>query len=389
MNSVISAIRAFLDRGRHADQLSDEDFAQMRVTGSVEYLAGALTLTMIALLPNSEGGIGAGDSQPLLMLAGVGLLLAALRFLVPREVRYVRASIMIGFIFVATIIFVARPVGPTPFFFIWPVLTTAYFLGRRDLAWAIPSFSTFLLAALLLNPGAGGDLRMFLPTQAVIVVVSLLVLVLRERVDRLVGDLEYTASTDMLTNLPNRRTFTAAFDRELERSRRSETPLALAVFDLDHFKQINDKLGHAEGDRALQRFSDVLRNECRVVDVPARVGGEEFALLLSNADAEGARVFAQRLIDRLKEVTANDPAPLSVSVGVTEVSSAADTQDVLLLAADRALYEAKNTGRGRVVVARVATPSRAEHTGERLEISTQPTAISLDPAGDDEAPSAA
>src|SRR5690606_6928955 len=131
--------------------------------------------------------------------------------------------ILIGFIFVATIVSVSRPIGPTPFFFIWPVLTSAYFLGRKDLAFTIPAFSGLLALALAVNPGTNADLQMLLPTQAVIVIVSVLVLVLRERVDQLVGDLEYTPSTDMLTNRPNRRTFSASFDRELERARRSKT----------------------------------------------------------------------------------------------------------------------------------------------------------------------
>jgi diguanylate cyclase (GGDEF)-like protein len=247
------------------------------------------------------------------------------------------------------------------------MLTAAYYLGRRDLAVATVAFSISLAVALTIRPGQ--DQQLFTSTWSVIVIVSCLVLVLRERVDRLMNDLEYTASTDMLTGLANRRTFEESFGRELERSRRSKTPLAIAIFDLDHFKQINDRLGHAEGDRALRRFADLLRTECRVVDVAARIGGEEFALIFSNADAEGARVFSERLIERLALLTRHDPAPLSVSIGITELTDKTDTPDVLLLAADRALYEAKNTGRGRAVVARPAPMARIEHTGNRLELS--------------------
>ena len=199
-------------------------------------------------------------------------------------------------------------------------------------------------------------------------IASCLVLALRERLDRLMGDLEYTASTDMLTNLPNRRTFEAACNRELERARRSNTPLSLAIFDLDHFKSINDRLGHAEGDRALKRFAAILQEQCRVVDFPARIGGEEFALVLSNADAEGARVFAERFLARVIDQTKHDVAPISVSIGISEMTDPTDTQDVLLLSADRALYEAKNTGRGKVVVATSVPEARAIHTGQRLEL---------------------
>ncbi len=354
-----------LASGRKASDVTAEDLAQMRITGAVEYLAGAIVFMSVLGLPDSDRS----DNGAYLALAGVGLMLSLLRFWAPQQVWVPRASIIIGFIYVGTVVALTRPVGPTPVFFIWPMLTAAYYLGRRDLAVAAAIFSVALFVALTINPGTGVDLQVFNATWSVILIVSVLVLMLRERVDRLVGDLAYTASTDMLTGLANRRTFEEAFDREIERARRNKTPLALAIFDLDHFKQINDKLGHAEGDRALRRFADLLRSESRVVDVPARIGGEEFALIFSNATAEGARIFSERLIDRLGLITRHDPAPLSVSIGITEVADPLDTADLLLLAADRALYEAKNTGRARAVVARTAPAARLEYTGDRLELS--------------------
>ncbi len=357
-------IRRLLHAGRTASDLTPEDYKQMRITGTVEYLAGAITLTAATLLPDPDGS----DHVPYLVLALIGVLLAGLRFTSPQRLEVVRASIVIGFVYIAAIIAVARPVGPTPFFFLWPMLTAAYFLGRRDLAMFTGAFAVSLAAGLFANGAASVTPVMFMPTFSVILIVSCLVLALRERVDGLMGDLAYTASTDMLTDLPNRRTFEEACDRELERARRSGTPMSLAIFDLDHFKAINDRLGHAEGDRALKRFASILKEQCRVVDFPARIGGEEFALILSNADAEGAAIFAERLLARVIDVTKHDIAPLAVSIGISQMHSDRDTQDVLLLAADRALYEAKNTGRAKVVIATPVPAFRADHTGQRLEL---------------------
>lgn len=336
----------------------------MRLTGTVEYLAGAATLTLATFVPDAD----TSDHPSLLVLALIGVLLSALRFTAPQRLAVVRASILVGFVYIATIVAIATPVGPTPFFFLWPMLTTAYFLGRRDLAVYTAGFSLALVVGLVGNGGVNIVPVMFGPTFSVVLIASLLVLAVRERVDGLMDDLAYTASTDMLTALPNRRTFEAACKREIERSRHAKTPMSLAIIDLDHFKVINDRLGHAEGDRALKRFAAILQDGCRPVDFPARIGGEEFALILGDTDAEQARVLTEQLLARVIETTEHDPAPLSVSIGVTELRDASDTQDVLLLAADRALYEAKNTGRGKVVVAIPVPEARAVHTGHRLEL---------------------
>ena len=362
--SLLDRVRRLIAGGRQSSALTPEDYRQMRITGTVEYLAGAATLLIVTLMPDPD----TSDHTAYRVLALIGLLLGALRFTAPQRLAVVRLSLLVGFLYVSAIIAMARPVGPTPFFFLWPMLTTAYFLGRRDLAIATPAFLFCLAAALLANGAFALSSVMLIPTFAVIVIVSLLVLALRERVDGLMGDLAYTASTDMLTDLPNRRTFEEAMHREIERARRCKTPMSLAIFDLDHFKAINDRLGHAEGDLALKRFAAILKEQCRIVDFPARIGGEEFALILSNADAEGSRVFAERLLSRVIDLTQYDTAPLSVSIGISQLSDDSDSKDVLMLAADRALYEAKNTGRARVVVAEPVPAARAMHTGHQLEL---------------------
>ncbi|MBO9535007.1 MAG: GGDEF domain-containing protein [Solirubrobacteraceae bacterium] len=364
MSGLPTRIANLLDHGRQASDVSPEDLRQMRVTGTVEYVAGATTLLTVTLLPDADPT----DHRAFTVLALLGLAFAAFRWFAPQTVHIVRASLVTGFLYIGAIVAVAHPLTSTPLYFIWPTLTAAYFLGRRGLALAFAGSSVSFAAALLFNTAAENAMQTFTSTWAVIVIVGLLVTVLRERVDGLMRDLKHTASTDMLTGLVNRRTFEEITRRELERARRTSTPLSIAVFDLDHFKSINDRLGHAEGDRALKRFADLLRTSCRLVDVPARIGGEEFAMILSGTDAEGACIYAERLLHRVLDETKDDLAPLSVSIGITEMTSADDSLDVLLLAADRALYEAKHRGRARAVVARPATPSQLEHTGERLEL---------------------
>jgi diguanylate cyclase (GGDEF)-like protein len=201
---------------------------------------------------------------------------------------------------------------------------------------------------------------------------SVLMVLLRERIDRLIGDLERTASTDGLTGIANRRTWNEAFEREMERARRAGTPLSVALFDIDRFKAINDCFGHAEGDKALVRFATLLATECRSFDVPGRLGGEEFGLLLVGSPSEGAAAFASRLRRRLELVTQHDLTPFTVSCGIAELDVHGYDPEHVMLAADRALYRAKHEGRDRFIVADApqglpAEPAEISADGDALE----------------------
>jgi diguanylate cyclase (GGDEF)-like protein len=368
MSAPLHRISTLLCSGRQTSDVTDGDLQHMRVTGALEYLASTITLMALIVLPDDN----TSDHRSYAAMAGLAVILAGLRWIAPPTVRTVKFSIALGIVFIGVVVALSRPVGVTPLFFIAPIPTAGYFLGRKALAAALGLFSVTLAVALAANPSAENSLQIFASTWSTMVVVGVLLVLVRERVDGLLRDLEHTASTDMLTGLVNRRTFEAIMHREIERARRGGNPLSIALFDLDHFKAINDRLGHAEGDRALKRFAGLLQSSCRLVDVPARIGGEEFALILSNADAEGARIYAERLLRTVLEETKDDLAPLSVSIGITELSGPDDTLDVLLLSADRALYEAKHRGRARVIVARPASPSQMDHTGQRLELTDRP-----------------
>jgi diguanylate cyclase (GGDEF)-like protein/PAS domain S-box-containing protein len=159
----------------------------------------------------------------------------------------------------------------------------------------------------------------------------------------LLDRLERMAHTDDLTGLVNRRAWDRALEREVARARREDEPLAVAMLDLDRFKRYNDRHGHQAGDRVLREAASAWRAVLRETDLLARYGGEEFAVALPGCDL--AR--AEELVDRLREVT---PAEQSCSAGLA-CWDGTETADQLLGRADSALYDAKQSGRDRTVVA--------------------------------------
>ena len=161
------------------------------------------------------------------------------------------------------------------------------------------------------------------------------------------------ADTDELTSLPNRRAFREALMHEIQRAKRYGTPLSLTLLDLDHFKQVNDTHGHPAGDRVLVAATRAVERNLRESDVFARVGGEEFAVLLPNTSEEGAVDFAERLrvaLQAISPLALGVEAQISASFGVVEFDRDSDdpTGERLIAAADAALYNAKWLGRNRV-----------------------------------------
>ncbi len=155
--------------------------------------------------------------------------------------------------------------------------------------------------------------------------------------------LAHDASTDLLTGLPNRRTFVEHLGQEIARARRSGHPLALVLFDIDHFKAVNDTHGHLVGDRVLAALARVVGGHARGEEMIARIGGEEFAMILPETDTPGATAAAERL--RLA-VAAARPADVhvTISAGIDGMRHG-DEPDDLVFRADQALYRAKADGR--------------------------------------------
>jgi len=169
--------------------------------------------------------------------------------------------------------------------------------------------------------------------------------------------LELLANIDGLTEMPNRRQFNTVFEAEWRRSQRNGLPLAIAVVDVDCFKQYNDHYGHAEGDRVLQALGRHLQMAAqRPGDLAARIGGEEFVLIMPGTDVEHAMTVSEALRNQIemlniKHEFSEVQSCITISIGLaTSTEPAIDSADALFRRADQRLYQAKGSGRNRVVV---------------------------------------
>lgn len=169
------------------------------------------------------------------------------------------------------------------------------------------------------------------------------------------AELTLLLRTDPLTGLANRRTLEQTLEREVARAARFGAPLAVVLFDLDHFKRVNDTYGHRVGDAVLTAASGVLAADVRTIDLAGRYGGEELMLVLPETDLEGARVVAERVrasIEALEVLAGDSRVAVTVSAGCAVLSlPRVGDVDTLVRAADDALYRAKSAGRNRVEVA--------------------------------------
>jgi diguanylate cyclase (GGDEF)-like protein len=182
----------------------------------------------------------------------------------------------------------------------------------------------------------------------------LIMTVLTVVVVRQTARLRLASTHDALTGLLNRAYFDERFDEEIARARRTKESFAMAVIDVDHFKQVNDRWGHAVGDSALKSVADRLRDSVRRTDIVARYGGEEFAVMLERAEASEAIT----LLNNMRTAVAEHDIPVSgggapirvtMSAGIAVFPDDGDSPAALMGAADQRLLEAKRTGRNRIV----------------------------------------
>jgi diguanylate cyclase (GGDEF)-like protein len=233
------------------------------------------------------------------------------------------------------------PAGGDEMYFLWIVLWAAFYLRRRALALQV----LYVLVAYgvtlhQIDPGPSATSR-WITLSGLVIGAAVVVRLLSERVESLIDELRANASTDPLTGLVNRRGLAAAYARELELHQRSGRPFSLLVADLDRFKQINDELGHKAGDRALVEVAALLRAQVRAVDTAARIGGDEFALLLSEADDVLAAAVAERLDAAVHAHAERQGWPGGMSIGVSVSNADGVSLDDLLRHADSRLYLAK------------------------------------------------
>mgnify|MGYP002700729013 CR=1 FL=1 len=167
------------------------------------------------------------------------------------------------------------------------------------------------------------------------------------------GHLAYLSQTDSLTELFNRGFWEEEFQREHKRCIRSNNPSSLVMFDIDHFKNVNDTYGHQAGDEVIRTLASMVRQTARETDICGRYGGEEFTILLVDTDATAAAHFTERLrkkVDALTVVAGEHNIKFTISSGIAEYSPIFKKHTQWVEAADKALYHAKENGRNRTTV---------------------------------------
>lgn len=174
------------------------------------------------------------------------------------------------------------------------------------------------------------------------------------------AQLRALATTDFLTGCANRRHFMATIEAEMLRTQRSQRPLSLILFDIDHFKPINDRHGHATGDQILVAVSELVRSRLRATDMLARHGGEEFAVLAPETDLSGALALAEKCRLSLHGMHFGTVGEVTASFGVA-TQGANESVEALFKRADTALYKAKAAGRNGVFGASAATDASSPH----------------------------
>jgi diguanylate cyclase (GGDEF)-like protein/putative nucleotidyltransferase with HDIG domain len=373
------------------------DAATMARSGAYLFGSGA-TLALIWLFLPVSGAINMG--------AMLGMVTASYAMVALLIIGYDRIpewgfkAFLFGFTLIVSgmIFYSGKSASPYSFFYVWAALYALYFFSAADSARHVLFMGFCYAAVLVAHHWTGntiGEFAVAVEDSAAqwtiafgtLVVATALFGLLKERLDGLIERLTDAVKTDPLTGLLNRRGFEEAFELEVERARRLESPLTLLVGDLDRFKMLNDRLGHPAGDRALELMGEALAAGVRRIDRVGRMGGEEFALILPETDEHEGYILAERLRNRIRENFAADLFPLTISFGVASYPTHGATTASLLKAADQALYTAKEFGRDCSVIYSAETAEilrgdshRRESTAERRVASLIGLASSMDTA---------
>lgn len=314
----------------------------MRRVGAVMFLGGSAS-SMIGVATVQETAFGQQSQFALAsILAALGIAMLALR---PTQTLF-RVGVLAATTVISAMMATAQPVSATEFFYLWPVVFAAYFLGRRCTVVTLVWLAITLAIALTITQDDLVASDVFTSTLTSVGLVGGVVRTMREREGRLLRGLTEAARTDALTGLLNRHGLEPELQRLVGVSRSTGVPLSIALFDIDHFKWFNDAHGHLKGDEALRRIGAVLKEVTRGTDCVARFGGEEFAVILPGATAEGGKAFADRVAVALDADTVDEELRITASCGIAELRWS-DPVDAVLARADEALYAAKDAGRNR------------------------------------------
>ena len=238
----------------------------------------------------------------------------------------------------------ASSYGPLPY--VWVTLFAFYFFTVPAAVVHLIFAMTGYGFALMAESPPGSHLDAWLATTGTLLASGMFVAVLRDRITAAVAGFAEAAHRDVLTGLLNRRGFQEVIEVELERARRADASLGVIVADLDGFKRVNDAHGRAFGDEVLRRVAGTIRSCERRYDTAARIGGEEFALLVPGSDAHGT----YKLAERIRTQVAEGGEGLTASFGIAASPLHGSSSVMLLYAADEALYAAKRLGGDRSAI---------------------------------------
>jgi diguanylate cyclase (GGDEF)-like protein len=228
-----------------------------------------------------------------------------------------------------------------------------------------------LTLVMLGPPKSGGFLGIGAPALLIVVLFLALAVglawILARTLTRLHARVEQQAVTDPLTGLWNRRHLAETLEREVLRAHRFGHPISLIILDVDDFKQINDREGHIQGDVVLETVARVVEEATRTIDVAARYGGDELAVILVETDREGALILGERLADRMREtgvgLREGGSMGVTISLGVATIPDSANDLESLVDSADRALLRAKRAGKNQIRAAPATRPGGGQDEG--------------------------
>jgi GGDEF domain-containing protein len=300
--------------------------------GASLFFAGAVLSVVAMAVPHSSRADAAGYYAMALVELAVAVTTLALSPRVARRHAPAVFPVAGALVVCGTLYFNGERVGGdamlTELYLVWPALYAGYFCTRRAmLATVVLLAAIYAVTLAVIGPPTEMVVHRWIVTMSVVAGAAAALYVLRRHVERLVGALHAAARTDPLTGMLNRRGFEEHFALELERSARSGEPFALLLGDLDWFKGLNDRFGHTA----------------------ARIGGEEFVLLMPATGVADGFEAAERLRMSVCDLSGPDGCPLTISFGVVEHPLHGDVWPELMRAADEALYAAKSGGRNRSV----------------------------------------
>ena len=335
-----------------ADQVENQSDFVDRTAGSLLLLGATLTALLAVTLGSktSEHLLAARDAVYACSGAAAALGLVFLTPPRPKPAwfRYLAPSL-------ATVL-ICIPMGvggtSTPageILLVWPVLFASYVLPEF-VAWATLGVGIAAFGVVACANHSSSTVGLWVEVSSSLVLTTAVVVALHRRADALAAVLSAQARHDPLTGLVNRRGFDEFLEREITGLARHGGMLSLLAIDIDYFKKVNDESGHPAGDAVLNALGAVLTARVRAGDLVARIGGEEFAVLLPACGPDRAAERAEGLRRAVAAESAVWPDPITVSIGVATIPDHAASAVALAAAADTALYAAKGAGRNAVSI---------------------------------------